>query len=708
MKNGNKVRDTAGGNTRKVTRSGGFLSGSVFSTSVRAKLVLAFLVPAVLIVIFGIVSYSNTSGTVTNLATRLSETAMQNSGKYLDLLTQAIQFQAEQICTDVDVQTYFTKKWHTNDINEVRTQADTAEKVNNRLISATTFNKDISSVMILSAVDSCSSFYTTTTFDEIDGADFVETLKANPSKGLWLGWHREYDSVNENTLKNYSLTYMKLICNPVSKEIVGLLAIDLKPEVISDLVSDIELGDNKQIYVITPDGKVILNGTTMENSDIVNEEFYGKIQTSGKSSGTETVSYQDSRFLASYYKIADTGIVLLGMIPESNIASASRTVIITTVVMVAAAAVIALATGYFMADSMRRTINLILGVSEKAASGDLSSNITSKRRDEFGKLTASINIMISSMRALIEQVRNVSDNVFASANTVSASSEHAAMATNEISKAIQEITAGAAAQAEDAESGVSKINELAEKINAVADGVKEMDNLAKNTMQWTNTGISAVTDLESKANETTAISKEIISDIHELAQHSKSIGEIINVIRNIADQTNMLALNAAIEAARAGDAGRGFAVVAEEVRKLAEQSMKSAREISEIIENTQKKTEKTVKRATETESILNSQNMAVRSTISVFQNITNSMNDLSEKVGQIIRMISEMEGNKNQAIEFIQNISSVTEETAASSEEVTASVEEQVGVIEDLSAKADDLRKIAADLQESVKKFKLR
>jgi len=679
----------------------------VIAGSIRAKLILAFLVPVILIIIFGIVSYLNTSGTVTELATQSSETAMENSGKYLGLLLETVQTQADQICTDVDVQTYFTKKWRKDDINDVRLKAQTEEKVNNRIVSAVTFNSNISSVMILSGVESCSSFYTTTTYGEIEGAGFVEVLKEDPARGLWFGWHREYDTVNDNTIKNYSLTYMKLVRNLVSREIIGLLVIDLKPEAVTELVSGIDLGENGQIYIITPDGKVILNGETVENSDIMNQEFFINIQRSTGQAGTKFVTHQDSGFLASYYKIADTGIILMGMIPKSELYSAAETVIATTVVMVAAAVIIALATGYFMANSMRRIINRILDVSERAASGDLSTGIASGRKDEFGKLTVSINSMISSMRVLIEQTKAVSEKVYSSANVVSDISGHASAVSGEISKAIQEVTVGAAYQAEDAEKGVGRISELAEKINVVAHNIKEMDQLARDTIQLTDTGIIAVNDLENKANETTAISREIISDIQEMDLNSKSIGKIIKVIGNIADQTNLLALNAAIEAARAGDMGRGFAVVADEVRKLAEQSMQAAREISEIIKRTQDKTESTVKKAAETETIVNSQNAAVRRTVSVFQNIMDSMNALSEKVEQIIHMIYEMESKKDQAIESIQNISAVTEETAAFSEEVTASAEEQVSIIEDLYGKADELKRIASELQESISRFKL-
>lgn len=682
-------------------------SNLFISKSIRAKLILAFLIPVVLIIILGLFSYSNTSGTVTRLAAQSSETAMENGGKYFTLLLNTIKNQAEQICTDVDVQNYYTKKWNKNDINDARLQLETAKKINNKLMSASAFNPDISGVMILSGAESVSSIFATAVYADVENSGFIKVLQESPSNGAWFGWHNELESADESISKNYSLTYMKLISNLASRETVGLLVIDVKPEVISNFVSGIDIGKNKQIYIVTSDGKVIVNGETVEQSDIVNQPFFQKMQRSSEVSGTQSVSYLNSRYLTSYYKIADSGIILIGMTPEKELNSAASTVIIITVIIMAAAVLIALATGYFMANSMRKTINLIVDASEQAASGDLSMSFKSERKDELGKLTNSINSMISSMRMLIEQTKNVSEKVSSSANVVSSTSGHVSSIFNEISRAIQEITSGAAAQAEDAENGVKTINELADKINDVVYNIEEMNDLANDTTKMTAVGLSSINELEAKANETTAISREIIDYIQELNNHSKSIGKIIKVIGNIADQTNLLALNAAIEAARAGSMGRGFAVVADEVRKLAEQSMIAARDISSIIRNTQDMTAKTVEKAAETEIIIGTQNKAVKEAIDIFEKINSSMDNLSGKIEQIIKLIMEMEKNKNHTITSIQNISAVSEETAASAEEVTASTQEQTVIIEELASKADELKQAAFDLQKSIKRFKL-
>ena len=274
-------------------------SNLFISKSIRAKLILAFLIPVVLIIILGLFSYSNTSGTVTRLAAQSSETAMENGGKYFTLLLNTIKNQAEQICTDVDVQNYYTKKWNKNDINDARLQLETAKKINNKLMSASAFNPDISGVMILSGAESVSSIFATAVYADVENSGFIKVLQESPSNGAWFGWHNELESADESISKNYSLTYMKLISNLASRETVGLLVIDVKPEVISNFVSGIDIGKNKQIYIVTSDGKVIVNGETVEQSDIVNQPFFQKMQRSSEVSGTQSVSYLNSRYLTS-------------------------------------------------------------------------------------------------------------------------------------------------------------------------------------------------------------------------------------------------------------------------------------------------------------------------------------------------------------------------------------------------------------------------
>jgi len=685
-------------------------AGSLFKLKkIQTKLIIAFLVPIFFIVLQGGITFINTSKTATSNAIQSSVIAMENSGKYIGVVLQTVENLSGQLFADIDIQNFLSGNYDKEDILERR---DISTRVQNNLNTTGTFSPEVESITLIPADKSIYPASTKTVsglyLDQFENSEIYLSLKEAKGKGAWYGVHKNFDELNKNNKNDYSLTYIRLVPNLSTMEIMGMIIIDVKMSVVKDLTTGINLDKNQQIHFISQDGRVITNGTDQtENSKITQQDFYKKLVASKEETGSDIVTYEGVKYLMTYYKVGSTGNILIGLIPYNSLTSSARAVVIGTVISVILAAVIAFGIGIAISNSMSRTINRIIKAAGQAASGDLTVTVKSRRTDELGTLTRSISSMIANMRALIEHTIKVSEKVAKSAVTVSTTSQQVSEVSQEISRAIQEISQGASTQASDAEQGVEKISVLAENINFVTENAKSIDNLTQDTMTQTQNGLATVEDLDVKSARTTTISRQIMDDIKELDIHSKSIGKIIKVISSIADQTNLLALNAAIEAARAGEAGKGFSVVADEVRKLAEQSMDSAREISKLIKSTQDQTAKAVEKAADSEAILISQNEAVHETIQVFKRIMASMESLSEQVKQIMTRIADMEENKAQAISSIQNISAVSQETAASSQEVTASTEEQLSSIEELSRFADELRTASEELQGAVEKFKL-
>lgn len=193
----------------------------------------------------------------------------------------------------------------------------------------------------------------------------------------------------------------------------------------------------------------------------------------------------------------------------------------------------------------------------------------------------------------------------------------------------------------------------------------------------------------------------------DVAVHTKGIDMIINTITSIASQTNLLALNANIEAARAGEHGRGFAVVAEEVRKLSDESSKSAEKIKEIIRFIQGKTELAVCAMGKAHAVVEEQSKSVDETRTIFMEISQSVEMLSVNANDIKRDSEEMLNAKNEIVEVVNNIASAAEQTSAATQEVSAATEEQLASMEELSNHSRNLEMLSEELLTALEKFKI-
>ncbi len=319
-------------------------------------------------------------------------------------------------------------------------------------------------------------------------------------------------------------------------------------------------------------------------------------------------------------------------------------------------------------------------VAKRIAAGDLTgSEILVRSRDEVGELSESINAMQRSLRDTI--------------TSVSASAERIATASEEFSATAAEQAAGAESQKDQTHQAATAMQEMSSTVQQVSDNSNKAAEASRNAADTARKGGSIVDDTLTKMRAIAESVGQTARKVQELGKSSNQIGEIIGVIDDIADQTNLLALNAAIEAARAGEQGRGFAVVADEVRKLAERTSKATKEITQMIQNIQ----------TETKSAVEAMQLGTKQVELGVQSTTEAGGSLqeiiktSEQVGSMVMLIAtaatEQASATDEINSNIEQIAKITQETAIGANESAKAVHE--------------LSTLATELHAIVSKFKI-
>lgn len=360
--------------------------------------------------------------------------------------------------------------------------------------------------------------------------------------------------------------------------------------------------------------------------------------------------------------------------------------------------------------SRRITIRLNNLKTEVAAVGALDltrPDVYPTRNYEIGDMAEAVIAMKRALRDIVGRVKGGADHLAASGEELMASAEQSSQAAKQVATSIQGVAGSASQQMDAANKTAAVVTQMSAGMQQIA---ARASLAAGKTESASDKAVKGGEAIDKAVNQMNRIEQTVTTSaqvVAKLGERSKEIGQIVDAISGIAGQTNLLALNAAIEAARAGEQGRGFAVVAEEVRKLAEQSEKAAKQIADLIEEIQADTDKAVRAMQQGSQEVKTGTEVANAAGASFREISELVTEASDRVKQISTAIRETAQGSRKIVESVREIDDLSQKSAGEAQSVSAATEEQLASMEEITDSSAVLAKLAQDLQAAVAIFKM-
>lgn len=342
------------------------------------------------------------------------------------------------------------------------------------------------------------------------------------------------------------------------------------------------------------------------------------------------------------------------------------------------------------------------------ASGDLTERFNIESRGEILQLSRNLNKALDNVSGLIQEIVEQSEKIKSIAHISNENSEQVSLQINEMSQVISEISSGAGNQVMQVNNTSSLVENIMTSSGKINKQAEEINHASANGVDMSKSGVDTIEKVGNSFGDVLLLFDKSAESINDLSKYSSEISGILSIMQSIASQTNLLALNAAIEAAQAGDAGKGFSVISDEIRKLAEQSQQSAKEIEELVNNVQKSAAQTGKFISDMNGVVKDSEGSVRNAQASFSDILKSYNTTFEISNDIVKSTQKQTHDVKQIVSLIEQIVVISEETAAGSEQAATSAKHVSTIMQSYHDLSYDISQIAEELTEKTGRFSLK
>ncbi|MFT0801085.1 methyl-accepting chemotaxis protein [Bacillus swezeyi] len=506
-----------------------------------------------------------------------------------------------------------------------------------------------------------------------------------------------------NPYKTASTGTMVITIAKQNEDGSGVVAINMKIDELIKATERVKIGKSGYAFITSADKKFVAHPKNEAGSDVEgnwSEEVYAKEKG--------TFKYQlDGEKQMAFATNKQTGWKIGGTMYIDEVREASQPVLHAALITLVISIVLGLILMVFMIRSITRPLSELVSSAKNISGGDLTQTINVRSKDELGQLGTSFNEMAESLRSLISVIQTSVENVASSSEQLTASADQTSKATEHITSAIEQFSNGNESQNEKVETSAQQLTDMNSRLLEMSKVSAAITESSAQSTDIAETGGELVQKTVGQMNSIDQSVKQAESVVKGLEGKSKDITAILRVINGIADQTNLLALNAAIEAARAGEAGRGFSVVAEEVRKLAEQSASSAKEIEGLIQEIVNEIGKSL-------DMFQNVNREVQSGLSItdetdtsFKQIYDMTNEIAGKLQTMNSAVEQLSQGSQEVAGAVEEIADVSRESSGSIQDIAASAEEQMASMEEISSSSATLEQMAEELRDLTKKFKI-